>query len=48
MKYSKPEVIPLVSAVKAIQNPNDKTETDIVDGANPPQYASVAAYAADE
>lgn len=48
MKYSKPEVVRLVSAVNSIQNPSDKSETDIVDGANPPQYASVGAYAADE
>lgn len=48
MKYDKPEVVRLLSAVNAIQNPNDKSETDIIDGANPPQYASVGAYAADE
>lgn len=46
MKYEKPEVLMLSSAVSSIQNPSDKSECDVLDSV--PHYASIAAYAADE
>jgi hypothetical protein len=48
MKYEKPELLQLASAMKAVQNPDDKSEQEILDSAHPPLLASAAAYAADE
>lgn len=48
MKYEKPEVVPVASAMKLIQHPETKGVVQITDNADPPQYASQAAYAADE
>lgn len=48
MKYQKPELVRFASALKAIQNPDDKSEQDILDNAHPPLLSSIAAYAADE
>lgn len=46
MKYEKPEVLLLSSALAGIQNPSDKSECDVLDSV--PHPASIAAYAADE
>ena len=46
MKYEKPEVLLLSSALTAVRNPVDKSEADALD--SEPHVCSIAAYAADE
>jgi hypothetical protein len=46
MKYEKPEVVLLSSALTSVRHQNEKDESDFVDGA--PLPCSIAAYAADE
>jgi hypothetical protein len=46
MKYEKPEVLLLPSALTSVRNLSDKSEQDSVDGH--PLPCSIAAYAADE
>ncbi len=48
MKYEKPELVRFAAAIKLIQHPSTKGVVQITDNADPPQYASQAAYAADE
>jgi hypothetical protein len=44
MKYEKPEIVLLGSAVAEILDPSNKLEMDATDG----PYGSINAYAADE
>ena len=46
MKYEKPQLLLETAALTTIQNPSDKTETDVIDGI--PHTCSLNAYAADE
>jgi len=46
MKYEKPEVLLLSSALTTVRNPADKSELDVLD--SEPHTCSIAAYAADE
>ena len=46
MKYEKPEVLLVSSALTSVRNQNDKSEVDSLDGEQLP--CSIAAYAADE
>lgn len=45
MKYEKPEVVRVASAIDAVQNPNDKQALSSHDDDS---YCSINAYAADE
>jgi hypothetical protein len=46
MKYQKPEVMLLTSALKAVQHPADKSVHEAID--SEPALCSLDAYAADE
>jgi hypothetical protein len=46
MKYEKPEVVRVASALEAVQNPTDKGPTTSIDTDH--DACSVDAYAADE
>jgi hypothetical protein len=45
MKYEKPELVRIASALEAVQNLSDKTQTTAFDGSHD---CSATAYAADE
>jgi hypothetical protein len=46
MKYQKPEVMPVASALTAVQNSSNKTVHETID--SKPAACSLTAYAADE
>lgn len=48
MKYQKPELLQLGSAMKAVQDPENKENPQVLDNRELQLYGSAAAYAADE